>query len=402
MNDAEKIAQVRAQMPVTTERVYLNTGTAGPIAQVTQDAFTQASQFEFETGRGTVSSFLPLMDDITRLRGQLADLLGASRSEVAITHHTTEGINIIAHGLRWQPGDEIVTTSAEHEGGLLPLYVIHQRHGVTIKVVPVDVEDSAEAVIAKLAAAIGPRTRLLAFSHVFWNSGLRLPLEPIAEMARSRNVLTLVDGAQSAGAVPLELGASGVDFYALPGQKWLCGPEGIGALFVRAASLAYLEPTFVGFFSLPDASAYDLSGYFVPAPGAARFEVGTVYRPGIKAMVANLDWLANTVGWSWVHGRIAHLTEAARGMLKQIPEVTMVSREDSGSGLLSFKFGDADPTRVVAKMEELGVVLRSLGDPSCLRISLGFFNTEADIERLRSALGEVAAMDPESLPPPIF
>ena len=402
MNDAEKVTQIRAQMPVTSSRVYLNTGTAGPLAQITQDAFAAASRFELETGRGTVSSFLPLMDDITSLRGLLADAVGASAAEVAITHHTTEGINIVAHGLRWQPGDEIVTTTAEHEGGLLPLYVVRQRHGVTLKVVEVGTEDSAQAVAGKLEAAIGPRTRLLAFSHVTWNTGLRLPMEAIAEMARSRDVLTLVDGAQSAGAIPLELAASGVDFYALPGQKWLCGPEGIGALFVRAASLAHLEPTFVGFFSLPDASAYDLSGYFIPAPGAARFEVGTVYRPGIKAMGANLDWLTNTVGWPFIHARIEQLTQAARAMLMQVPEVTMITREDAGSGLLSFEFGDADPSRVVAKMEELGVVLRSLAHPSCLRISLGFFNDEADIERLRAALCEVAAMDPESLPPPIF
>ena len=402
MNDQEKADYARAEMPVTADKAYLNTGTAGPLARVTQAALDEGARFDYESGRGTFSSFPVLTTDLDRLRTHFATLLGVHESEVALTHHTTEGINIVAHGLAWRAGDEIVTTTAEHEGGLLPLYVLKHRLGVAVKVIALGFEDSPEEIVAKLSAAIGPRTRLLAISHVNWNTGLRMPIAGLAAIARERGVLTLVDGAQSAGAIPLDLDRSGVDFYAAPAQKWLCGPEGIGVLYVRNESLAFLEPTFCGFFSLPDAASYDLSGYFVPAPGARRFEVGTVYRPAVKAMCANLQWLSERLGFEWIHGRIAALAESARTALLDIPQVEMVTRADAGSGLLTFALRGYDPKRVVARMEEIGVVLRNLGHPRALRISTGFYNNHDDIARVVEGLRAIAAADPESLPPPLF
>ena len=402
MNDDEKARYARAEMPVTGRKTYLNTGTAGPLARVTQEALEAGGRFDYETGRGTFSGFPVLMADIERLRADFASLMGAGESEVALTHHTTGGINIVAHGLTWRAGDEIVTTSAEHEGGLLPLYVLKRRHGVVVKVVDLGPGDSAEEARSKLGAAIGPRTRLLAVSHVNWNTGLRMPIESLAATARERGVLTLVDGAQSAGAVPLALGSSGVDFYAVPAQKWLCGPEGIGALYVRTASLAFLEPTFIGFFSLPDASSYDLSGHFMPAPGARRFEVGTVYRPAVKAMCANLQWQSEQLGFAWIHARIARLAERARAALLSVPEVEMVTRADAGSGLVTFGLRGYDPRRVMVELEKSGVVLRSLRHPEALRISTGFYNNDEDIARLVEGLEAITALDPESLPPPLF
>lgn len=402
MRDDEKVRRVRAEMPVTGRKVYLNTGTAGPLARVTQEALEAGGRFDYETGRGTFSSFPALIADIADLRTRFAAMMGVSEDEVALTHHTTDGINIVAHGLDWRAGDEIVTTSAEHEGGLLPLYVQKRRHGVVVKVVEVSPEDSTDEIAVKLGRAIGPRTRLIAVSHVNWNTGLRMPIECIAAIARERGVLTLVDGAQSAGAIPLDLATTGVDFYAVPAQKWLCGPEGIGALWVRAESLALLEPTFIGFFSLVDASSYDLSGNFMPAAGARRFEVGTVYRPAVKAMGANLRWLSEELGWRWIHARIAALAEHARRALLQIPEVEMVTPPGAGSGLVTFALRGYDPRRVVAELERSDVVVRNLHDPEALRVSTGFFNDDEDIARLVEGLRAITAMDPDALAPPLF
>ena len=178
---------------------YLNTGTAGPLARITQEALEAGGRFEYETGRGTFSNFPVLMADIERLRSGFAALMGVDEREVALTHHTTDGINIVANGLAWHAGDEIVTTSVEHEGGLLPLYVQKRRHGVVIRMVEIGPEDSQDEIAVKLGRAIGPRTRLIAVSHVNWNTGIRMPIESIAAIARERGVLTLVDGAQSAG-----------------------------------------------------------------------------------------------------------------------------------------------------------------------------------------------------------
>ena len=402
MTDDEKARLARAEMPVTGRTTYLNTGTAGPLARVTQEALEAGGRFDYETGRGTFSSFPRLMADIVELRARFAALMGVGDYEVALTHHTTDGVNIVANGIAWQTGDEVVTTSAEHEGGLLPLYVQKRRHGVMVRVVDIGTGDSPDEIAVKLGRAIGPRTRLLAISHVNWNTGLRMPIESIAAIARERDVLTLVDGAQSAGAIPMELASSGVDFYAAPAQKWLCGPEGIGALWVRAENLALLEPTFIGFFSLVDTSSYDLSGNFMPAPGARRFEVGTVYRPAVKAMCANLKWLSEELGWSWIHARIAALAERARSALLEIPEVAMVTPPCAGSGLLTFVLRGYDHSRVVAELEKSGIVVRNLHDPDALRISTGFYNNDEDIARLVEGLRAITAMDPEALAPPLF
>jgi len=325
-------------------------------------------------------------------------LVKADPQQIALTHHTTDGMNIIAHGLDWQPGDEIITTDLEHPGGLLPVYVLRQRRGVAVQVVPITAADSPEEIVSKLETAITPRTRLLALSHVAWNLGTRLPLAEIVTMAHRRCVLTLVDAAQSMGTIPLDLPASGVDFYAFPCQKWLCGPEGVGGLYVRADRLSLLSPTFAGYGTIARTGKYDYDGYFMPAEGAARFEVGSVNRPPIQAMVANLDWLEETIGWDWIYTRITHLAAYARRTLGALPGVSIITPAGPQAGLLTFTLDGYDPARVMTRLAEEKIILRFIDHPYALRISTGFYNTETDIDRLAGALQAIRQIDPESLP----
>ena len=397
MNDQEKLALIREAMPVTQKSVYLNTGTAGPLSSVTLKALHQANLFDYEVGRGSLNSIKPIIDAVAQLREAFARLVNARPEEIALTHHTTDGMNIVSHGLRWQPGDEVVSTTLEHQGGLFPLAVLRQRHGVVLNFVDIKLEDTASQIVAKLEAAITPRTRLLVFSHIAWNTGFCLPMEEIVAMAHRHHVLTLVDAAQSIGAMPLDLPASGVDFYAMPGQKWLCGIEGTGALYVREDRISIVEPTFVGYYS-SQPNAFDLTGHFLPAKGAKRYEVGTVYRPGIKAMLANLTWLEETVGWEWIYNRIASLTEYTYNALKAIPQVTLVTQAGVQSGLISFYLDNYDPARVTTKLQEKNIVVRFLPYPYCLRIAVGFYNSKKDIDHLIRELRAITEMEPDELP----
>lgn len=379
MTETDKITQIRDMMPAVRNRVYLNTGAVGPLATLTVDTMNQVSTLELEKGRADPSGFKLLIEAIKGLRTAFAGLVKAKPENIAMTHHTTEGINIVAHGLSWQPGDEIVTTTSEHEGGLLPVYVLRQRHGVEAKVIDI----SPDEVIEQLEAAITSRTRLLVISHVTWNTGMRLPLADIVTMAHRHQVLTLVDGAQSAGSIPLDLPASGVDFYALPGQKWLCGPEGTGALYVRQDRLNLVAPTFVGFSTLENVNTYDFTGWFLPARNSARrYEVGTIYRPAIQGMVANLRWLEETVGWDWIYDRIESLAAYARDALQSLPGITIHTPPGPQAGLVIFNVEGLDPARTVTKLAEAGIILRYIRYPYTLRISTGFYNTEEDIDRL--------------------
>lgn len=398
MTDQEKLAMIRAAMPVTETTTYLNTGTCGPIPQVGQDALAAAAARDFTEGRASMAGFMKAGENKVAAREHIAALTHTRPENIALTHHTTEGMNIVLHGFNWQPGDEIVTTTLEHEGGLLPIYVLRQRYGVTLKMVELDADDTPESMLNKLEAAIGPRTRLMLFSHVAWNTGARLPLEAIVAMGHRHHVLSLVDAAQSAGSIPLDLPASGVDFYAMPGQKWLCGPEGTGALYVRPDRLSLLNPTFVGFTSMENVSMWDFSGYFMPAQGARRFEVGSVYRPGIAAMAATQAWLADDLGWEWIYARIAHMQAYARQAIGQLEGVTLLTPPGPQAGLLSFTLsGGYDPAAIVRHLAEQDIIIRFLRHPYCLRVSTGFYNNEADIDRLVAALQHVHTLDPETL-----
>ncbi len=394
----EKITRIRADMPVTENMVYLNTGTSGPLSKHTLAVLTNENTRALTEGRADMTSYKRLHTAKVELRQAFAALTGASPAEIALTHHTTNGMNIVSHGLNLQPGEEVVTTTLEHEGGLLPLYVLKQRRGITIQTVDLmGVADDAE-IVRRLEAAITPRTRLLVFSHVAWNTGQRLPLAEISAMARRHHVLTLVDAAQSVGAIPLDLPAAGVDFYAMPGQKWLCGIEGTGALYIRRERLGVLSPTFIGYASLEDSSMFDYDGAFMLAGGARRFEVGTVNRPGIHAMLANLRRLADEIGWAWIFERISALSTLTFNALNSLSGVQVITPKAGQSGLITFNLDGYDPARVMTKLAQEKIVIRFLPYPYALRVSTGFYNTEADIDRLLGALEDVLSHSPDDLP----
>jgi len=398
MTSTEKINLIREAMPVTQNTVYLNAGSVGPLSTITQRTLQESNEVELAQGRATMSAFRQSRQTSADLRAAFARLINASPDEIALTHHTTDGMNIAIHGLNWQPGDEVITTNLEHPGGLLPLYVLRQRKGVIVKVIELPPDLSPDEIAARFEAAITPRTRLMAFSHVAWSTGVRLPLDKIVATGHRHHVLSAVDAAQSAGSIPLDLPASGADFYAMPAQKWLCGPEGVGALYVRRERLSVLEPTFVGYRTMGDDGAFNLTGHFMPASNARRYENATVYRPAIRAMLVNLNWLEETVGWDWIYTRIAHLAGYARNKLLALPGVTVITPSGPQAGLVTFNLDGYDPARVVTRLGQDNIVVRYLYDPYALRISTGFYNTEADIDRLVDALRNILAGDPDSLP----
>ncbi len=393
-----KIEQIRSQMPATTNIVYLNTGSVGPMANVTRDTLHAAVEHESQYGRASIRNFLHIKAQTPLLRAQMGAIMGVSGDDIALTHHTTDGMNIVIHSFPWQPGDGLMLTNWEHQGGYLPAFTAARKNDLTIEIAHLDWHDSAADITAKIIAAITPRTRLILLSHIMWNTGIQVDLTAIVTAAHAKNVLVLVDGAQSMGSIPLDLPATGVDFYAVPGQKWLCGPEGVGALYVRPDRLNLLQPQTVGYRGLSAPDAYDLSGNWLPQPNASRFEIGTAYRPAIYAMQANLDWLANAVGWEWIHERISSLTAYAWQKLNALDCVNMITHENAGSGLITFDLVGYDPARVNLALIEQNIVIRYLMQPYALRAAVGFYNNEADIDRLTAALAQIATLDPESLP----
>jgi L-cysteine/cystine lyase len=382
-----QVELVRQELPVLEQLVYLNTGTAGPLPRRTVAAITAANERQMLDGRASfkvyMEDYFPLLNDV---RARFARLLGADVSEVAITHHTTEGMNIAIWGLNWQAGDEIVVTSHEHEAGLLPAYAVARRYGLDLRVVDLaGTSGDADSVAASVLAALSPRTRLVVLSHVTFTTGAVLPVQAIAEAAHRQGALVAVDGAQSAGAIPVDVHALDVDFYAMPGQKWLCGPEGVGALYVRKASLSALAPTYIGGFALRDFGSMDLTGHFLPAPDARRYEQSSVYWPALYGMQESLRWLEEDLGWSWLFERTAAITARCRALLGELPGVTLHTPAQQG-GLTAFSVAGLGGQDVATQLSEQGIIIRSIPHYDWLRVATGFFTTEADVVRLRDGL----------------
>src|ERR671937_2214571 len=239
------------------------------------------NRFDHEHGRGGKEFFESILALRERVRERLASAIGATPDRLALTSSTTDGCNIVVSGLGLRPGDEVVTTNSEHPGLLLPLHV----SGARVRVAEVTTRPSDEAFDA-IVTAVTPRTRLLALSHVIWTTGQVIPLD---ELRRETGLPILVDGAQSVGAIAVDVGD--LDFYTVSCQKWLCGPEPTGALYVRDPErLRVALPTYFSQQSL------ERDGTFVPKPGALRFDFGWLATPALAPLEAALDGAPSSRG----------------------------------------------------------------------------------------------------------
>jgi len=360
-SDSPESQRFRAAFPVFERLAYLNAGTEGPVPARAVESARERLELEVSRGRSGRPYHDAVFELAERLRAAYARLLGCSPSEVALTGSTTDGVNTVLSGLDLRPGDEIVTSDEEHPGVLAPLGRARVRCGVRVRVVP----------FSSLAEGVGPSTRLVACSHVSWVSGR------VADTAalRATGVPFLLDGAQGLGAVPIDVAELGCDFYAASGQKWLCGPEGSGCLYVRGARLDDLVIPWPGYGSLADASR---ALEFMPADGAARLDHG--FPVGVRSAYA-LGSLSvfEEAGWDWVHARAATLAELLAARLSD-QGLTVWPR--GHSTLVSWE--TPDPQAAVERMAAAGVIVRSIPAAGVVRASTGAWTSHEDIERVVS------------------
>ena len=378
------LTAVRNELPAVQAAVYLNTGSYGPLSRAAATAIEEENRQQLTAGRLTSSMGESGKSVPAALRTGFARVLGCEADEVALTHHTTDGMNIATWGVQYRPGDEIVTNSWEHPGGLLPVFAAARRFNLKVRMVPLSKDDDEETIVSRFERVIGPRTRLVSVAHVSWKTGTVLPIDRLAALVHRHGGLIAVDGAQSGGAIRLDMRSSGADFYSIPGQKWLCGPEGIGALYVDRDRMGDLLQTYVGYPSLRDGGAYDETGIFLPPAAAKRYEVGTTYGPAMAGMWSGIQWLEE-LGLDWMYERTQKMTQLTREVLSAIPSVRLV-HTPTHAGLTSFTIDGISPSAAVDRLAEAGVLIRSVPDPDLLRVSSHFFNDETDIDKLRAGI----------------
>ena len=394
--DADRLAAVRAALPALEAGIYLNTGSVGPLPAETAAAMDEISAYELRTGRAHPDYWLDTLQRMAEARAAVAAVLVADSADIALTHSTTDGMNIGAWSIDWRAGDRAVTTRLEHPGGTGALYQLRERFGIEIAFVDVGMGGDPDAIVAAFDAAIDERTRLVAISHVLWTTGAVLPVAAIAEIAHARGAIVIVDGAQSAGAIPIDLVATGADLYALSAQKWLLGPEGMGAVAVAAGARDRLRPSFGGHLSF---ETVDPAGTAVRWPDARRFESSNFHRPSIVGMARSIGWLSMFVGLDWVYERGAAMARMAADRLAAIDGVELVTPREHMATLVTFRIAGW-PAQ--AALEELGArvfaVARTVTLVDALRISVGFFTTEAELERFLEAVALLAGHTPDTLP----
>jgi L-cysteine/cystine lyase len=380
-----KVDALRAQLPAVQTAGYFNTGSNGPIPIVAYEAADAVARRELEQGRIVPDTYLDNRERNRRFAAMAAAIFGADDDEIALAHSATEGLGTALMGMSWSPGDEIITTFEEHPGLLLPIALLARRFGVVPRYA--DIGDGSSGAVEALASRITTRTRVIAVSHVLWSTGAVLPLREISELARRHELMVVVDGAQSAGQVPVDLHALDVDAYAMAGQKWLCGPEGTGLLYVRRDRFADIAPTFSRY------GQFDPSGYFIPAQGAMRYEIGEFYSPAVAAQEAALCWLRDDVGLVWAYERIATLGAEFRRRLTSIEGVKIATPSAPMAGLVNFTVAGLTPQDVTSQLYERGYIIRYVETAPCTvsaRASIGWWNTEEEVAGLAAAVADLA------------
>jgi selenocysteine lyase/cysteine desulfurase len=355
------VQALREQFPVMEQTAYLNAGTDGPLPRAAARAGAQELTQESELGRA-LAHFERRHELAEALREAYARALGCPSTEVALTTCTSEGLAVVIEGLGLGAGDEILTSDEEHPGLLGVLAGVRERHGVAIRLAP----------LHEICAAVAPRTRLVACSHVSWMSG---SLAPVA--LSQLDVPVLLDGAQGVGAVPVDVHALGCDAYAGAGQKWLCGPDGSGMLYVSEALTERIGVTRRGYANLSDPGA-GLNAHL--HEDARRFDAPALSAETLAGALAAIEVLEGA-GWEDVHERSRTLAGELAASLRAAGR-SVAPRGDST--LVSF--WSADPENERAQLAELGIVLRNIPERSWLRASVGAWNDERDLQRLLAAL----------------
>ena len=398
MPDPEKLTAVREALPALSAGIYLNTGSVGPMPAETAAAMADIANYERDLGRAHPDYFVESMARMDEARAGVAAVLGSDVGAVALTHSTTDAMNAATLLPDWRMGGRVVTTAHEHAGGVGPLYALRDRNGIEITFVDVGDDGDDDRTLAAFDGAITPGTRLVSISHVLWTTGAVLPVNRIAELAHARGAVVVVDGAQAAGAIPFRFDELGADLYAVPAQKWLLGPEGMGALVVDPGVLDRFTPALAGWYSFEQ---LDGSGEGDWWADARRFESSSGFHgPSIVGMARSIGWLSMFVGLDFVLRRGPVQAAAAAARVGAIPGVQLLTPRERMATLVTFRIAGW-PAQTA--LDELGArvftVARTIPRLDAIRLSVGFFTTDDELERVAEIVELLAAHTPETLPP---
>jgi cysteine desulfurase/selenocysteine lyase len=370
--------QLRALFPITERAVYLNHAAVSPPPTPTIRAIESQLHDVSENASQNYHKWLAVREETRRL---LAGLLGARADEVAFVRNTSDGLSTIANGLSWTSGDNIVTFRHEFPSNVYPWLRIRDTLGIEIRICE---EHDDRIDLDELTNLIDDRTRVVAISHVQYASGLRVDLERIGRVARQHNALLVVDVIQSLGVIPIDVDAQMVDVAAAAGHKWLLTPEGIGILYLSARARELIEPTLVGWTSVPDPEDYNNfnQGW---KQGALAWETGTLPTALVHGLRASLKLLTET-GIETIANHLEALTDHLCAQL-QCSKYELASPRKAGekSQIVCLRHQDGlNPMSLFHHLRERSVITAPRGNR--LRIAPHLYNTIDEMDELIASL----------------
>ncbi len=373
---------VKRQFPLEENLIYLNAANVCPASRLVLDRHVEyLRDFHANPSFQNRDKYADMRES---LRGKIARMLRVSADEIAITRNTSEGSNIVVKGVDLKPGDEILITDHNHPSNNDSWRVRAQRDGLVVRSLPVPIPaPSAEKLLADFARAITPRTRVIAITHVTSTTGIRYPAREIAALARKHGIYMHLDGAQTFGALDVNLGKIGCDSYSASAHKWLMGPLEAGILWVRAERIPQIWPSIV------------TAGWTDHLKGARKFEVfGQRDDPRVVALEAAVDFIS-LIGMPAVESRMQALATRAKTQLKEMVSVelkTNIEPELSG-GVVKFRVKSMPTKRAYDLLWErhrLAIAMTPAGDAEGLRFSPQIYNSMEEVDRAVAAVKEIA------------
>lgn len=370
--DPEKLAAVREALPATAAGIYLDTATSGPLPAEAAAAMRQIQDRELTVGRADEASGEDLADRAAEVQGVVAALLAADPDDIALAHSVTGCLSAVLAEAAAAPG-ALVTTDQEPEGTLALIESQAGRAGRAFVRLAAGPEVDESGLLAGLDAALGERPCLVVLSHVLPTTGRVMPVADVAERCRQQGVPLVVDGSQACGALPIAVPELGVAAYLAPGHTWLLGPAGVTSVWL-------------------DRRRWPNGLAGLPAPALGDFERAT-----LAGLARAVGWLEMYVGLPWVLERGGRLAADTRDRLAAVPGVTVLTPKDRMATIVTFRL---EGWSASALLEELGrrvfAIAGIVPALDAVRLSIGWFNTEAELERLLAVVAILAEEGPDA------